>query len=91
MLLKLADNASTQLDLFSAVEESEGFKRVFESIDAVSEKYGKHAVFLGSSFEAMTHATHLGARGDIAARVTDLFKGETARRRLAIPMLGEVS
>ena len=91
VLLKLADNTSTQLDLFGAVQESEGFKRVFESIDAVSEKYGKHAVFLGSSFEAMTHTAHLGARGDVAARVTDLFKGESTRRRLAIPLLGEVN
>ncbi len=91
VLLKLADNTSTQLDLFGAVLESEGFKRVFDSIDAVSAKYGKHAVFLGSSFEAITHSAHLGARGDIAARTTDLFKGETARRRLAIPMLGDVN
>jgi len=90
-LLKLTDSASAQLDLFGAVQESEGFKRVFESVDGISEKYGKHAVFLGSSFEAMTHGAHLNERGDVAERVCNLFKGETKRRRLAIPMLGEVS
>jgi DNA polymerase-4 len=90
VLLKLTDNAA-QLDLFGSVMKSEGIKRVFESIDAISEKYGKHAVFLGSSFQAMTHASHLSERGDTADRVTNLFKGETKRRRLAIPMLGEVS
>jgi hypothetical protein len=47
-------------------------------------------VYLGSSFEAMTHSAHLGDRGDVAKRVSSLFKGETSRRRLAIPMLGEV-
>jgi len=102
VLLKLSDNASAQLDLFGAVEESEGFKRVFESVDAISAKYGKHAVFLGSSFQAMKPArpndfghsgrfgAHLGERGDMPERTENLFKGETTRRHLAIPLLGEV-
>lgn len=90
-LLKLTDGAAAQLDLFGTVMKSEGYKRIFESVDAISDKYGKHAVFLGSSFEAMTHAAHLSERGDTADRVSNLFKGETKRRRLAIPMLGNVS
>ena len=90
VLLKLSDNTSAQLDLFGAVEESQGFKQVFESIDAISEKYGKHAVFLGSSFKAMKFGAHLGKRGDMPERTENLFKGETQRRHLAIPMLGEV-
>ncbi|HEY4526614.1 MAG TPA: DNA polymerase IV [Candidatus Paceibacterota bacterium] len=90
VLLKLSDNTSAQLDLFGAVEESQGFKQVFESVDAISEKYGKHAVFLGSSFKAMKFGAHLGERGDMPERTGELFKGETKRRHLAIPMLGEV-
>jgi DNA polymerase-4/DNA polymerase V len=89
-LLKLADNTSLQLDLFGAVQESQGFKQVFESIDAISAKYGKHAVFLGSSFDAMKFGAHLGERGDSPSRTRDLFRGETTRRRLSIPMMGEV-
>lgn len=79
-----------QLDLFGEVKESEAKRMVFESVDAISERYGKHAVFLGSSFQAMKFGAHLGSRGDLPERVRDLFKGETKRRRLAIPMLGEV-
>ncbi len=90
VLLKLSDNSSAQLDLFGAVEESQGFKKVFESVDAISEKYGKHAIFLGSSFKAMKFGAHLGARGDVPERTQNLFKGETKRRHLAIPTLGEV-
>ena len=90
VLLKLSDNTSAQLDLFGAVEESQGFKRVFESVDAISAKYGKHAVFLGSSFKAMRFGAHLGERGDMPERTENLFKGETKRRHLAIPMLGEI-
>ena len=91
ILMKLRDASSVQLDLFGSKERSEAVKRVFESVDGLSRRYGKHAVFLGSSFQAMVHSAHLGERGDAAERTTNLFKGETARRRLGIPMLGEVA
>ncbi len=95
-LVDLKDAGTAQLDLFGKVQESEGLKMVFESVDDISRRYGKHAVFLGSSFTAMTqHQSKLGTgqefgRYEKPARHRMLFKGETARRRLAIPMLGEV-
>lgn len=90
-LSKLHDAGSAQLDLFGSVLKSEGLKKVFESVDAISERYGKHAIFLGSSFTAMTSDAHKGERGDKPERTRELFKGETSRRRLGIPSLGEVS
>ena len=33
---------------------------------------------------------HDDERADVAKRKTDLFKGETARKRIGIPMLGDV-
>lgn len=90
-LTKLRGADPIQLDLFGKVEASQGLKLVFESVDAISERYGKHAVFLGSSFTAMHFGAHLGERGDTPERTRQLFKGETVRRRLAIPMLGEVT
>ncbi len=90
-LLKLQSADLMQLDLFGAVAESQGLKLVFDSIDSISERYGKHAIFLGSSFQAVRFGAHLGDRGDTPARTRQLFKGETVRRRLAIPMLGEVN
>lgn len=89
-LMKLQPAGSAQLDLFGAVKTSEGLAKVFESVDELSAKYGKHVVYLGSSFDAMTHGAHIGARGDFAERTRTLFKGETFRRRLGLPMLGEV-
>jgi hypothetical protein len=54
-------------------------------------KYGKHTLFLGSSFLAQRHAQHDGARGAVPQRRRVLFKGESNRKRLAIPMfLGKV-
>lgn len=89
-LMKLRPEKSAQLDLFGEKAKLEEVRRIYSQMDVLSEKYGKHAVFLGSSFTAMTHAAHRGARGDAAARTRTLFRGETVRRRLGLPMLGEV-
>lgn len=90
-LAALQKDSVVQLDIFGSVERSQGIRRVFEKVDRLSERYGKHAVFLGSSFQAMKFGAHLGSRGDVPKRARELFKGETARRRLALPFLGEVS
>jgi DNA polymerase-4/DNA polymerase V len=96
-LLQLQDARKTQLDLFGSVLKTEAMKNVYESIDEMCEKYGKHTVFLGSSFHAMspersTVAAHTPlAREEKPERHRELFRGETGRKRLAIPTLGEVS
>ncbi len=90
-LLKLSKGEDVQLDLFGTVRTSQGLKLIFDSIDTVSLRYGKHAVFLGSSMNAMRFGAHRGERGDAPERTRQLFKGETRRRRLGIPMLGEVT
>ena len=65
-------------------------ERVYASIDQLDKRFGKHTVFLGSSLPAMVTRQHAGERGEIAARQTIRFKGETDRKRLGIPMLGDV-
>jgi DNA polymerase-4/DNA polymerase V len=91
-LTKLQPAGSGQLDLFGEVQKSQAIKKIFESVDELSEKYGKHVIYMGSSFDAMNRNAHLGARGDLPTRTQkqNLFKGETFRRRLNIPSLGEV-
>lgn len=89
-LLQLQDANKTQLDLFGSVLKTEAMKSVYESVDQISAKYGKHSIFLASSFHAMTHTAHMGDRGELPTRVEVLFKGETFRRRLNVPTLGEV-
>lgn len=91
VLLDLSAEGNEQLDLFGQVQKSEALAKVYESLDEVAKKYGKHAIFLGSSFQAVTFAAHAGERGEAALRTETLFKGETKRRRLAVPMLGETS
>ena len=80
-----------QLDLFGESFRIERMERLFQCVDAIKARYGKHTLFLGSSYLAHQHAQHEGARGAVPERRRVLFKGETNRKRLAIPMfLGEV-
>jgi DNA polymerase-4 len=83
ILCKLSEAYYGQLDLFGEIIRLQRLSNLYESIDTLREKYGKHTVFLGASFLAHTHAQHASERGQLP--------GETARKRLAIPMfMGEV-
>jgi DNA polymerase IV len=91
MLVGLEAVEHAQLDLFGESLKIERMERLFACVDAIKAKYGKHTLFLGSSFLAHQHAQHEGARGAVPERQRVLFKGETKRKRLAIPMfLGKV-
>ncbi len=90
VLTKLVESKPLQLDLFSGPLKVAQLEQIYDCIDAIDRRYGKHAVFLGASLPAMTRGQHGGERGVVAARKHQLFTGETARRRLGIPMLGEV-
>lgn len=90
VLSDLEDAGRAQLDLFGSVLRTEGLQQVFGSVDTLRERYGKHAVFLASSFRAMKEPQFLGERGEQVDRIQELFPGETVRRRLKIPLLGEV-
>jgi DNA polymerase-4/DNA polymerase V len=87
VLVNLKENIESQPDLFSGHVVVEKMNRVFEALDKVQSKYGKHTLFLGSSFSANKFGQHKGQRGDAPERRDNLFKGETKRKRLAIPML----
>ena len=75
-----------QLDLFGESFRIERMERLFQSVDAIKQKYGKHTLFLGSSYLAHQHAQHAGERAAVPERKRVLCKGETNRKRLATPM-----
>jgi len=91
ILLKLSEAYYGQLDLFGEAIRMQRLSNLYESLDTLREKYGKHTVFLGASYLAHTHAQHDGERGHLPERQRELLPGETARKRLGIPMfMGEV-
>jgi DNA polymerase-4/DNA polymerase V len=92
ILLKLSESYYGQLDLFGEAIRLQRLSNLYESIDTLREKYGKHTVFLGASYLAHTHAQHDGERGHLPERQRELLPGETVRKRLGIPMfMGEVT
>jgi DNA polymerase-4/DNA polymerase V len=92
VLASLEDCAVRQQDLFGVTAEIEKTADVYKAIDAIREKYGKHTIFLGSTFLAHQHKQHEGERGDAPERTRQLLKGETKRKRLGIPMfLGKIT
>ncbi len=90
ILSDLSIQKEKQLDLFGEVVAEEKFAKIFESVDEISKKYGKHSLFTGRSFLAMNNSQHKNERGSESERRKKLFKGETKRKRLYLPTLGEV-
>jgi DNA polymerase-4/DNA polymerase V len=92
MLFGLEEQNYSQLDLFGAIAKKQTLTHLYEAVDVVREKYGKHTLFLGASFHAHKFAQHMGDRGQAPERRKILLKGETQRKHLAIPtFLGFVS
>ena len=89
VLEKLVEDKVIQQDLFGEVNNAMEMAQLYEAVDAINRKYGKHKVYLGSSFQAHKFAQHVGERGDTPQRTRELLPGETKRRRLGIPMFVE--
>lgn len=90
VLMDLADEANKQMDLFGRFIKAEKLKELYCGLDELSEKYGKHTVYLGSSHQAITESAHKNERKTEAERKAIIFKGETKRRKIGMPFLGNV-
>lgn len=90
VLMDLVENISRQADLFNEVATAEKISKIFGSVDNIAKRYGKHTLFLGSSFLAINQPQHQGDRQVGAERKDNLFKGETERKKINIPYLGLV-
>ncbi|MFA6526585.1 MAG: DNA polymerase IV [Candidatus Buchananbacteria bacterium] len=89
ILMDLVEARSPQLDIFGHVARVQRLFKIFASVDGLAQKYGKHTLFTGASFEAMTIRAHQNERGDKSERQNNLFRGESLRRHLSLPFLGE--
>lgn len=87
VLAGLIPGNSIQRSLFDDTVKIERMERIYNTIDILSAKFGKHVIHHASSLPAKLQAQHAGARGDIPDRVLELFRGENKRQRLGLPML----
>lgn len=76
--------------MFGASLQIEKMTRLYQSVDWVETKYGKHTLFLASSFYAHANARRKIEQRMLPERKLKLLRGETFRRRMAIQMLGVV-
>ena len=90
VLMNLTHGNIETIDIFGHHSLLEKVTKIYEAVDHLDARYGKHTVFLGSSFKALNGPAHRGKRGDSSERNKNLFKGETIRKRLGIPYLGVV-
>lgn len=86
----LVEKEAITLDLFGNQAKVESINKIYEVVDHIDRKFGKHTVFLGSSMEALNNPQHAGSRGNVAERSRNIFKGETNRKRINLPYLGFV-
>lgn len=85
VLAELTDSPAFQLGLFENPLRATSVRRVFDAVDQVNHKYGKHTVFIANGL--YVGSQHRGNRGRISRRKTDLLRGENFRQHLKIPLL----
>ncbi|MEK7602048.1 MAG: DNA polymerase IV [Patescibacteria group bacterium] len=94
-LTGLHEAREVQLDLFSDPGKVEGTARIFENVDTLNERYGRHSVYLGSSMKAIEAGkAAAGGRGmgSMSKKRSDaLFTGKEREKIFPLPYLGEVS
>jgi nucleotidyltransferase/DNA polymerase involved in DNA repair len=84
VLADLVQDEQTQYSLFEDALQAEKVRGIYEAMDALSEKYGKHAVHLGASHPIEVMGK--GRRGQPTVREQTRLYGETRRKHLKLPI-----
>jgi DNA polymerase-4 len=87
VLAGLVSEAGTQYTLFDDAAKIEKMAKIYECVDELSRKFGKHALQHAASLPTKLQAQHEGGRGDVPERRGNLLKGENKRQHLGLPML----
>ena len=87
VLAGIVPEAGVQYSLFDDTAKIEKMARIYDCVDELSRKFGKHAVQHAASLPTKQQVQHEGERGDVPVRKGNLLKGENKRQRLGLPML----
>lgn len=85
ILLDLKADTNTQYTLFDDPVQAEKIKDLYNAVDELGLKFGKHTLHLGSSH--LIEKLGRGRRGSPTIREKTQLKGETRRRHLNLPLL----
>jgi DNA polymerase-4/DNA polymerase V len=87
VLAGLTAESGIQYTLFDDTTKIQKMAKVYDTVDEISQKYGKHTIQHAASLPTKLQAQHEGERGDVPQRRGELFKGENKRQRLGLPLL----
>lgn len=87
ILSDLQTDNSIQMNLFEKPVQIDKLQHIYESIDQLSKKYGKHTVFLGSSMPAQTISQHQNYRGAVPEAKQKRDKQIHQRKFMNLPLL----
>ncbi|MBF8280655.1 MAG: nucleotidyltransferase/DNA polymerase protein [Candidatus Magasanikbacteria bacterium] len=87
VLMDFVSQDSLQLSLFERPLTVNNLRALYEAIDSLDARFGKHTVFAGAAFPAYQTPTYVGDRAELAGRKKHRIKGETNRQRLSVPMI----
>ena len=85
ILLDLDQDRERQYSLFEDPVKPEKIRTLYEGIDSICQKYGKHALHLGGSH--LMEELGKGRRGEPTVREQILLPGETKRKHLPLPII----
>jgi hypothetical protein len=84
VLMDLVQDKRIQYSLFEDPLRAEKIRELYEAVDALSGKYGKHTLHLGGSHPI--DVLGKGRRGASTARERTQLYGETHRKHLGLPL-----
>lgn len=90
ILSGLQEETNIQGSLFETPVTLENLKQIYDVVDNMAKKFGKHTVHLAGSLKANTFEQHAGVRGDKPARQQHTLKGEWGRKRLGMPVFSGI-
>lgn len=85
ILRELVPDTNQQYSLFEDPVRAEKVKNLYEAIDEISGRYGKHTLHLGGSHAIETRGQ--GKRGAPTVREETRLYGETKRKHIGLPIL----
>ncbi len=96
-LSDLVEHAERQPDLFSDARVLAGRARIYEKVDALTTRYGKHTVYLASSMQAIAQEAkgeehfEYGTSASKNTHAPQRFSGSHMKKIFSMPYLGEVN
>jgi len=85
ILMEMFSDLPVQYSLFDDAVRVDKVRTLYEAMDEISQRFGKHALHLGGSH--VIEVLGKGKRGESTVRESTQFFGETKRQHLGLPIL----